>query len=302
MVCIGLRKAASLIELLTALSIVGLLVALLLPAIASSRESACRVRCQNNLHQLGIGLHHYVAQHGVLPFLLGSSQITPGGIATQYKAHSAFNYLLPYLEQDHVYNSLNFDPPFGAKFAENATAIRARIELFLCPSDPAGFDTLNDWGPTSYRLCYGSEPDFNQGAGLGVFQGFQSRRLAGITDGLSHTAMGSEKARGTRSTRYDSWSSIALLQVQTASLRTSDLIDACSHLPDPPNTFYSHTGNSWAMGNAFHTCYSHGSGPNSPIPDCGYSFITGAPGLQSARSYHSGIVHVVMADGSTRAF
>jgi prepilin-type N-terminal cleavage/methylation domain-containing protein len=116
------RCGFTLIELLVVLAILALLVGLLLPAVQKVRAAAARVQCANNLKQIGTAVHNYVAALNVVPSE-GGAPATNGGPGND--ASVLFN-LLPYLEQEAVYNSV------GAPGQNQALAV------FLCPADPTG--------------------------------------------------------------------------------------------------------------------------------------------------------------------
>ena len=123
------RGAFTLVEVLVAIGVIGLLVALLIPAVQSARESARRLKCSNNLHQLGIALQAYASSFGMLPG------------AYSGKAFSIHAMLLPGLEQTTLYNSINFSCASVSLSSRerypNLTSARTSVDLFLCPSDCA---------------------------------------------------------------------------------------------------------------------------------------------------------------------
>ena len=125
------RKALgfTLVELLVVIAIIGVLVALLLPAVQAAREAARRVRCQNNLKQIGLGLlnFHDVQQE----FPLGCVEWrSPGKPDHRQLAWSA--YLLPYLEQDVLFDQLDLSKPFDDP--TNSYAASKNVPVYLCPS------------------------------------------------------------------------------------------------------------------------------------------------------------------------
>src|ERR1700719_4013545 len=97
------RRAFTLVELLVVIAIIGILIALLLPAVQKVRESAARSQCQNNLHQLTLAYHEYEGIYKALP---------PSYITDQTKPVGWGIYLLTYLEQDQLFKLYNFDAPF----------------------------------------------------------------------------------------------------------------------------------------------------------------------------------------------
>src|ERR1043166_9668131 len=110
------RRGFMLIELLVVIAILGVLLALLLPAVQRVRESAAQVQCKNNLHQMGVGLHHYHDDHGTLPPGLVSRLTNPAWVMPPANCNaeapdlgpgwSFFAYLLPYIEQDPLYKNI----------------------------------------------------------------------------------------------------------------------------------------------------------------------------------------------------
>src|SRR5689334_11725419 len=136
------RRGFTLIELLVVIAIIAVLIALLLPAVQAAREAARRSQCVNNLKQMGLAVHNYTSSLDSLP-PSGSSHSTNG--LTGYNQPIANPYamkvrILPYMEQQAVYNSINFavDPEWGncnGWECANITAKAMRISSFLCPSD-----------------------------------------------------------------------------------------------------------------------------------------------------------------------
>src|SRR4051795_7219477 len=101
------RRGFTLIELLVVIAIIAVLIALLLPAVQAAREAARRSQCINNLKQLGLGLHNYHQALGVFPLGNAVAYSDPG-VQTEWGTWSAQAFLLPYMEQQPIYNSMNF--------------------------------------------------------------------------------------------------------------------------------------------------------------------------------------------------
>jgi prepilin-type N-terminal cleavage/methylation domain-containing protein/prepilin-type processing-associated H-X9-DG protein len=140
------RRGFTLIELLVVIAIIAVLIGLLLPAVQKVRESAARAKCQNNLKQIGLGVHNFENTNGYLP----PSGTTIGGA----KGHSALTYLLPYIELNQVYNQIdinkplydpvNMKPPFGTN---TSNPFGTTISIFICPTTP---EHDGDYGKVGY--------------------------------------------------------------------------------------------------------------------------------------------------------
>ena len=135
-------RGFTLIELLVVIAIIAVLIALLLPAVQAAREAARRSQCVNNLKQIGLALHNYHQVHDAFPLGVSLNLYTP----TQYKAKNSwghFGMLLPFAEQQAIYNAANFslgveEGTDSLAFWTNLTATGAQIKNFVCPSDPNG--------------------------------------------------------------------------------------------------------------------------------------------------------------------
>jgi prepilin-type N-terminal cleavage/methylation domain-containing protein len=302
------RRAFTLLELLVTISIIGLLMALLLPAVQSAREAARRTKCQANLRQLGIGLQNYLTACGVFPFGVGAD--SDGLIASitspQSRRYSLHSQLLLYIEQVAVFNGINFwvqpftsgDPSLTTEAGPNETAACMAIEVFLCPSD---FDRMpsRPWGQNNYRSCNGGS--WSGRAGDGIFG--QSTRIgpANIRDGMSNTAAMGERVRG-----HDDYQRLdpAADLFREAAPWTEDAFRSwCASLSDqeaalfPKHPSDANSGMTWLEGNMSWTRYNHVLPPGHK--SCANGLTWNGVAMTSS-SRHPGVVGLLLGDGSAR--
>jgi len=197
------RKAFTLIELLVVIAIIAILMGLLLPAVQKVRAAANRIQCVNNLKQMGLACHNYHDALGGLPPGYTAQLPYVDGATDTFPGWGWGGMLLPFLEQDNLYKSINFNASIASP--ENASAIRTMIKTYLCPADQtpsAAFPLPDSFGnalviaaPSSYAACVGgNETDVEAATGLGIFYRNSRTRLTDITDGTSNTLMIGERA------------------------------------------------------------------------------------------------------------
>jgi prepilin-type N-terminal cleavage/methylation domain-containing protein/prepilin-type processing-associated H-X9-DG protein len=133
------RLGFTLIELLVVIAIIGILIALLLPAVQKIREAAARIQCQNNLKQLGLALHNY---HDA------NTRFPPGHLKiNNVDQHGCITYILPYIEQDNLYRQYRFDLTW--KDPLNNAVAATPLKTVTCPAAPGGRNTV-DRAQTDY--------------------------------------------------------------------------------------------------------------------------------------------------------
>ena len=300
------RRAFTLIELLVVIAIIAVLIALLTPAVASSREAARRSQCANNLKQIGLALQNYHASCGGFPvgFLAPTGPVPANSSPQQYR-WSPLAQMAPFLEQANLANALNFNFPLGIKptdgsafwppYPANTTAMAVRVATFLCPSDgvPA---PLAGSGPTSYAFCAGSGGNGGEATGAdGTFILGPSLSLANLLDGSSVTVAASEGLLGIAGPSYTQTSPAPVPWPQPramAHVATAPLTDASCLAAG--KGWLLNKGAAWFDGNYLNTLYNHYLMPNSLAPDC---ITYHNPGWKAARSLHPGVVQVAFADG-----
>ena len=148
------RIGFTLVELLVVIAIIGILIALLLPAVQAAREAARRSQCSNNLKQLALGIHNYADAHKTFPSGYMSNVVPPVVDVTEQSHWGWGALVLPYVEQESLHSQLQVGPrSLHANLLTTAgrTALQTPLATFVCPSDTG--PALNDFGPT-YDAAY----------------------------------------------------------------------------------------------------------------------------------------------------
>ncbi len=307
------RRGFTLIEVLVVIAIIGLLIALLLPAVQAARESARRIQCTNNIKQLGLAIHQYVDSTGTLPpsmVLAGS-----GTTVAWSNGWSIQMRLLPAIEQGPTFNSINFSVPYQQH--QNTTATGQVIATFLCPSEanqqPTSHQTFGNVGINNYGWCMGDwfvwgsfgGPSPNRSA----FGPNQSRKWADFTDGLSQTLLLGE---------------VKSYQPYLRDCGGLSQINDPANVPgpnaNPAQVVPEYNGSGctlkpdghaeWVDGGVHHTGFTTAWTPNKKISNAqaadvdinGQREKVGGPTFAAinSRSYHPGGVNVLLGDGSVR--
>lgn len=294
-------SAFTLVELLVVIAIIGILIALLLPAVQAAREAARRMQCCNNLKQVGLAMHNYENQHKALPMGLVTDPAISG-----WPGHTTQALMLPFLEQSALYGQYDFTK--RALLAPNRTVITQVIATFNCPSDPntgqpsvnsaGASSSVNGYARSNFAVCFGTDTMLINDGGInlassssrtgvnletdGAFRMNDSRRFRDFTDGTAHTAAGSEIRAGTDETIGSDWD----------------------------------TRGMWGIHHMGSFSYTHRDTPNSSVGDAmyatgSYKRCVSAPGMPcdntwgidwdkfhaAARSLHPAGVNVVFVDG-----
>jgi prepilin-type N-terminal cleavage/methylation domain-containing protein/prepilin-type processing-associated H-X9-DG protein len=313
------RSGFTLIELLVVIAIIAILIGLLLPAVQKVRESAARMKCSNNLRQLGLAAHNFISVTETLP--PGEWQrSTDGGTSRP----SLMAVLLGNVEQANKFNQFNF--LFDVTSATNQPATWQDVPMFLCPSDPSKTTIASGANPAGRLNYFGnigtiSDPRvINSWSGMfmvaSVAAGDTPRglRLAQITDGTSNTAMFSEIMRSNDRTVVNYTTAVAsgdiavTPDIYTSAFHDGRAVSGCAGGSTTPANLINYVGLQYYRGGISHNSfYNHTLPPN-------WNRVTGNINTQkyicgdtsfrrihiAAASYHAGGVNVCMSDGSVR--
>jgi prepilin-type N-terminal cleavage/methylation domain-containing protein/prepilin-type processing-associated H-X9-DG protein len=315
------RHGFTLIELLVVVSIIAVLIALLLPAVQAARESARRTQCVNNLKQLGLAVNNYATSTGALP---PTANTNPSGFPVQPTNNFGMKArLLPYLEQEAMWNALNQSAIAEATAVApgaNDTIVTAQVSAFLCPSDnnvPVGAYTFKNGVTGARQTGYGSYPNnigtiFRNNGGkldgpayhMGNTSQGGTLSIAAIKDGTSSTAIFSEFIRGRNVATSSGLSQVyaGLIPFPSANgfVPLQTYVDSCKNATSVYPA-YDHKGMKWLNHNcAEGGCYSHIMTPNKQA--CFFANEGSEAGrtLVGASSKHSGGVNVCFLDGSVK--
>jgi prepilin-type N-terminal cleavage/methylation domain-containing protein/prepilin-type processing-associated H-X9-DG protein len=289
------RNGFTLIELLVVIAIIGMLVALLLPAVQAAREAARRTQCSNNIRQLGLAAHNFVDVKKHFP-----SSIRPAGL-TPLPRIAGMLLVLPYLEEGNAFKAYDLSKNWND--APNRPVVSRAIPTLLCPSSPNperldGLPEGNPWrpdiaAPTDYSPTIGVDKRLKDAGlvehdGKGLLPKNEKPRLGEATDGLSHTIMYAESAG--RPYLYRQGKQVGDL--------TTHRVNAggwCRPASDFSVDGSSYDGASFP-GPCAINCTNGEDFASTPFPHPYY----GTEGTAEAYSFHSGGANFVFGDGSVR--
>ncbi|MFM7074309.1 MAG: DUF1559 domain-containing protein [Planctomycetota bacterium] len=287
-----LATGFTLVELLVVIAIIGVLVALLLPAVQAARESARRTQCTNNLKQLALGCHNYHDTNNALPFAY-----------QQNISHLA--RLLPFIEQSALHDRVNYSVPFSDP--ANAFVMMANVTGFVCPSDPnmlpPSLGGTNNYYANMGSNIVNSAPstasggvNFGMADQNGAFTASTAVRFADILDGTSNTALLSERSRGDGSNGISTPLSDTFQPGTYPATADQAMADCLAVNPtDLSKQGFSNGGVPWLRPYHSTTAYFHVLPPNQR--SCMFPPQRIAT---TANSRHPGGVIVGMADGGVR--
>lgn len=306
------RKAFTLVELLVVIAIIGILIALLLPAVQAAREAARRTSCSNNLRQTILATHQYMDTiRAVPPF----SCLPPPG--TNGAVWSLQARLLPHLEQQNLRDLIDFRFSYSdvVNAPQHAAVTQMKLGVFVCPSEPKAVPRApsSPGGVTHFPLSYGAnlgtwlvyDPVTKQ-LGNGAFVINQPLTDGAYIDGMSNT--------------------VAFAEIKAYQPNVKPGVPASLNTPIPstPNEILAYAGSAtvsttghteWVDGKAHETGFTAALTPNTKVPlvsggsTYDIDLISRAESANNtiptlaavtARSYHPGMVNSAFLDGSVR--
>jgi len=319
-------KAFTLVELLVVIAIIGILIALLLPAVQAAREAARRSQCVNNLKQFALAGHNYHDVYKTFPrhsYIPGNYGCGPAGASCDawriWQGFSVHTMLLPYVEQRAIFDSVNWDAVW---YSNPASVWNVKVDAYLCPSATAAPETAsNIWagGPgCNYAVSNGPTLYWASGTKAnhpGFFTPHWETRMADIKDGTSNTIFAAEVLTGdgsnvafwpgepVRNATYSGSHPWRIPNVPQSSIDPWGLA-ILAHITSSPTDHLSSNGWGWLGSNYTQTVFNTVAGPNWKYPSAG---ATGPPGYSNdrdgiypSRSYHPGGTNHALGDGSVR--
>ena len=297
------KRGFTLIELLVVIAIIAILIALLLPAVQQAREAARRSKCQNNLKQLGLGLHNYHDVYGQFP--PAATGTDTGNDQSNYGRLSAFFGLLPYIDQTALYNEICSQPLQGRAPWISTDYWNRNLTALQCPSDLL---RRQDRGKTSYVVNHGdrmtSLDNSNMREGRGMFVWRQGVKISDVKDGTSNTIAMSETRR---SYEYGANNLEVYGQILKSVANVENNPSLCIAQLDPNDKGLFAAGDAdrmrgdrWADARPCFTGFQTILPPNSPSCVSGTNAEGVNNAVSSASSAHVGGVHCLMADGAVR--
>ncbi|MGY8767781.1 MAG: DUF1559 domain-containing protein [Pirellulales bacterium] len=297
------KSGFTLVELLVVIAIIGILIALLLPAVQQAREAARRMSCTNNMKQMILASHNHHDTFRVFPVSWNKIASGVGGWSGQAR-------LLPFIEQVALESEIDYNVPYGEYHAGGSMAgvtfggkplPNLRVDAFLCPSEVKDQERDGEHYPINYVMNMGRWfiYDGGSGTGEGAFTPQRGTKMSSITDGTSNTMGFSEVKAYT--IYYRNEGSFTKAIPATLDPKTGD----------GPRTS-GHT--EWVDGHIHHSGFTSYFAPNTNFVDADgnkdqpidftnqreKTATVGSPTVAAitARSFHPGIVNVAFMDGS----
>ncbi|HET6881382.1 MAG TPA: DUF1559 domain-containing protein [Pirellulales bacterium] len=329
------RNGLSVIELLVVVSVVGLLVALVLPALQAARESARRTHCNSNLREVGHAMLQFEQANGRLPTGGKGTDFSVNPPATVFDVQSTFMQLVTYFEESYLGSAAKSEFAYNdAAWPANQAAARATVSVLQCPSNAFRLVDPDDYGQTDYMPTVFTDIDPNTGTRNPLAIKSGAMALAGlplskVTDGLSRTTAMLEDAGRNWEAYYPNMNSgyadpifsggTALVWDGSKQVKYTDWLQAhqlaSQGLPagDEPTTSGNRAMNRWAepacgggvsgqansVLGAMVNAINGNDVPTGGPPNCLWSTTNCGPN-EEGWSWHPLGVHALMCDGSAR--
>ncbi|MBL8849226.1 MAG: DUF1559 domain-containing protein [Planctomycetaceae bacterium] len=299
------RGGFTLIELLVVIAIIAILIALLLPAVQQAREAARRTQCKNNLKQIGLALHNYLDAYTRFPPV---SVLPADRLSEPWSGQAR---LLPYIDQANLHNLIDWN--VSSEFTANPVVCQTRVPIYMCPSE-----TQDRARPTAALVHYPLNYSFNEGTwfiydpvsgsvGDGAFHPNRAFRPADMVDGMSNTLCVAEN----KAFQPNLWDTMNPGTLNSPPPATP--AEAAAYFG---GTFDSNGHTEWVEGDVHECGFTTTFTPNTVVPYVnggvnydidvtsmrdGESLTAPTYAAVTSRSFHEGLVQVLLMDGSARA-
>ncbi len=304
------RAGFTLIELLVVIAIIAVLIGLLVPAVQKVREAANRMKCQNNLKQIGLAMHNYMDTNNGLP--ANGNYVWNGASITTQNAWSGMSRILPHIEQENLFRGIDFSTSYNTQISISSK----RVATFMCPSEinDRGNGTDPTYGnkhwPINYALNYGTWAVLTgkasgMGLGDGAFGPNVGHRSADFIDGMSNTVGISEVKCFTNRIAGAANSTV----YSTPPAIPTDISSVSTGAFNPAS--YTHV--EWVDGKVHETGFTTVFAPNTKVKytsggiDYDVDLVLATESnlgdtyaAVTSRSFHTGGVNALIMDGSVR--
>ncbi len=314
----------TLVELLVVITIIGILIALLLPAVQAAREAARRSQCTNNLKQMSLAMHNYLNTTQVFP---RAAYYQNNGLWWQTSSlylPSVHVLMLPWIERADLYEKFQFDrwiwgyhsthDPITDPANRNPSVTSQRLSAFICPSAPPYGGNMS-YATNNYAWNMGSTIYWDNALGNGPIQRTRDTAISQVTDGMSNTILMSEFLPGSNNSSSFSYprdmiAGISISAITTPVMPPESQVNALAQAniaamnAGCPNGHKYNLADNWGCTALMWTTYNTVAPPNWAAPTSfagttGY-WLIGIDGVFPARSYHPGGVVAAMCDASVR--